>query len=377
MGLTNAYVLPITRIPDLFRRIQDGQAPERFTQQLLKDWGFSSTNDRAFIPLLKALGFLTTDGAFDADCGVNWTCDDGWTISGGVAVADCDEFKYVRQPISVVNGKTYKLSYDIISYTSGVLIASSATFGTTANLITTVGHHEKIIYCSSAGGNLLIGGASGTGWAGTIDNISLTEHKLPHQQSGYKFLECTSAGTIAIPCKQAYGEWEFDWYKGHDVNEAIIHFISDKNSIEANSGYYYFMQVAERTGMGRRDAGVQTSLSYSAASYIVSNTWYRAKITRTLDGKSYHYIKGGAFGSDDWTLVDVSGGLGTNPVTDNTNTISEHLVLDLDVGDRIGNIKVVNLVEQGADLLSGLLMLMLLAHKRNREKLKFINYGKL
>jgi len=29
---------------------------------LLKDWGFSSTNDRAFIPLLKALGFLTTDG---------------------------------------------------------------------------------------------------------------------------------------------------------------------------------------------------------------------------------------------------------------------------------------------------------------------------
>jgi hypothetical protein len=62
MTLANAYVLPINRIPDLFRRIQDGQAPERFTHQLLKDWGFSSTNDRPFIPLLKALGFLTTDG---------------------------------------------------------------------------------------------------------------------------------------------------------------------------------------------------------------------------------------------------------------------------------------------------------------------------
>ena len=62
MALTNAYVLPTNRIPDLFRTNQDGQAPERFTNQLLKDWGFSSTNDRAFIPLLKALGFLTTDG---------------------------------------------------------------------------------------------------------------------------------------------------------------------------------------------------------------------------------------------------------------------------------------------------------------------------
>jgi len=62
MALTNAYVLPINRIPDLFKKIQDGQAPERVTQLLLKDWGFKSTNDRAFVPLLKALGFLTSDG---------------------------------------------------------------------------------------------------------------------------------------------------------------------------------------------------------------------------------------------------------------------------------------------------------------------------
>ncbi|WP_398468995.1 DUF5343 domain-containing protein [Tardiphaga sp.] len=62
MSLTNAYVLPTNRIPDFFRKIQDGQAPARFTNQLLKDWGFNSTNDRAFIPLLKALGFLTADG---------------------------------------------------------------------------------------------------------------------------------------------------------------------------------------------------------------------------------------------------------------------------------------------------------------------------
>lgn len=62
MPLTNSYVLPVNRIPDILQRIRDGQAPERFTHQLLKDWGFASTNDRPFIPLLKSLGFLTSDG---------------------------------------------------------------------------------------------------------------------------------------------------------------------------------------------------------------------------------------------------------------------------------------------------------------------------
>ena len=62
MSLTNAYTLAVGRIPDLFAKIKDGQAPETFSVQLLKDWGFTSSNDRATIPLLKELGFLTPDG---------------------------------------------------------------------------------------------------------------------------------------------------------------------------------------------------------------------------------------------------------------------------------------------------------------------------
>jgi hypothetical protein len=62
MALSGSYVQPTNRIPDIFAKIRDGQAPERFTNQLLKDWGFTSTNDRAFIPLLKSLGFLSADG---------------------------------------------------------------------------------------------------------------------------------------------------------------------------------------------------------------------------------------------------------------------------------------------------------------------------
>lgn len=62
MALTSAYTIAVGRIPDLFSKIRDGQAPDQLTQQLLKDWGFASSNDRAFLPLLKALGFLSPDG---------------------------------------------------------------------------------------------------------------------------------------------------------------------------------------------------------------------------------------------------------------------------------------------------------------------------
>jgi hypothetical protein len=62
MSLTNAYTVAVGRIPDLFSKIREGQAPPLFSAQLLKDWGFKSSNDRAAIPLLKELGFLSPDG---------------------------------------------------------------------------------------------------------------------------------------------------------------------------------------------------------------------------------------------------------------------------------------------------------------------------
>lgn len=52
------------------------------------------------------------------------------------------------------------------------------------------------------------------------------------------------------------------------------------------------------------------------------------------------YIKGGDFGTDEWTLVDTTGGTGTNPVTDDTYQKSAHFVADLDSGDCITNLKI-------------------------------------
>lgn len=63
MSLPAVYSQVYGQIPEFFAKLQEGQAPSSFTQQHLKDIGFPSSNHRAFIPLLKAIGFLTPGGS--------------------------------------------------------------------------------------------------------------------------------------------------------------------------------------------------------------------------------------------------------------------------------------------------------------------------
>jgi hypothetical protein len=63
MALTNTYVQVYGQLSDLFAKITEATPPEKFTTQHLKDWGYNSSNYRAAIPLLKALGFLAADGS--------------------------------------------------------------------------------------------------------------------------------------------------------------------------------------------------------------------------------------------------------------------------------------------------------------------------
>jgi hypothetical protein len=62
MALSSSYVYIYGQLPQVFARIAEGQAPDKFTTQYLKDLGFTSSNYRAIIPLLKSLNFLTADG---------------------------------------------------------------------------------------------------------------------------------------------------------------------------------------------------------------------------------------------------------------------------------------------------------------------------
>ncbi|MCC4600367.1 DUF5343 domain-containing protein [Xanthomonas melonis] len=50
------------QLGDFLAKLQEGQAPTNFSQQHLKDIGFGSSNHRSYIPLLKAIGFLSASG---------------------------------------------------------------------------------------------------------------------------------------------------------------------------------------------------------------------------------------------------------------------------------------------------------------------------
>jgi hypothetical protein len=58
MSLPNAYLTTFKNTSAILKAAQAAQAPPRFTQKFLEGLGFSNSNDRAVINVLKALGFL-------------------------------------------------------------------------------------------------------------------------------------------------------------------------------------------------------------------------------------------------------------------------------------------------------------------------------
>ncbi|MFA6546326.1 MAG: DUF5343 domain-containing protein [Limisphaerales bacterium] len=62
MPLPDSYTVKPNSIQAYFDAILNAQPPERFSIKFLENLGFTSTNDRLFVGVLKDLGFLTNDG---------------------------------------------------------------------------------------------------------------------------------------------------------------------------------------------------------------------------------------------------------------------------------------------------------------------------
>ena len=56
------YMMSNNKIAPIISKIQTAAKPPKLTLEVLRSIGFSSTNDRAVIPLLKKLSFLSEDG---------------------------------------------------------------------------------------------------------------------------------------------------------------------------------------------------------------------------------------------------------------------------------------------------------------------------
>ena len=170
-----------------------------------------------------------------------------------------------------------------------------------------------------------------------IEELTSQDAVLKHLDKGTKVLTCTSAGTVAFPSDQAYGEWEFDVWKA-EISDILIGFISDKIDTTNNTiGYWFYYRNTEALRLLRSVGSGNIQQFTTIDSYVDALVWYRIKITRTLDGEFSLYIKGNDFGIDDWTLL-VTTPAGNNPIVDATNTESTYFVFDLDAGDRIANI---------------------------------------
>lgn len=62
MALLTAYLIKTSNLPEFFNTLQTAKAPERFTTKFLKDLGFTSSNDRLYLGVLKGLGFIDENG---------------------------------------------------------------------------------------------------------------------------------------------------------------------------------------------------------------------------------------------------------------------------------------------------------------------------
>ncbi len=63
MTLNASYLVTTKNVDSFFNSLITAKAPDVFTQKVLENLEFKSTNDRLYISLLKSLGFLDANGA--------------------------------------------------------------------------------------------------------------------------------------------------------------------------------------------------------------------------------------------------------------------------------------------------------------------------
>lgn len=336
----NSFIQP-TLLEDFSDAGADNQA------SVPREWAKTSGSFKVVENVIKQ-GELVTNGDFSSAAG--WTLLNATILGGTLNCNGVGTNDMARRTFSVIStpiGKRFLIKYDITSYVSGGVrvILGGYQSGAIRNSVGSYSE-ELSVYGTSSINDIFIS-ATGSGFVGTVDNVSVTEiQPLQTITNGTKYLEAITAGVVATPSNTAYGSWEMDFYKGGVVDSFGTSIISSTskavNNAEMN-GYDFGVNSSLQYRLNKRAAGVDSNLQL-ANSLITANTWYRIKITRTTTGLFTVLIKGGSFaptaGYDGWTLVSLTSG--TNPVTDNTYTTSNYFVMSLGAGDRVTNIKITN-----------------------------------
>jgi hypothetical protein len=283
--------------------------------------------------LLKGTGLLTTGG---------------WSKVGNTYVLDYDTSVSYLNVLNILTiGKRYRVKYHISANPDNIgLRFDTLNFFTQLSASSHVGMNEYEAVAITD--DFYLRSRASDGESGlVIDYISLEEvpEGYPLLDKGSKYLECTSTGLIAIPSDQAYGEWEFSFCKFGDANAVSVYVISNEVGYFVSptiNGYIVYSGGSEQVNIDRVN-GSSSLVTVRGGGNGSSElgAWHRLKVTRTLDGVWTLQIKGGSYGTDDWTTLAVSGA-----GIDNTYKKSKYIVVDLDTGDRIANLEMRNIVRQ-------------------------------
>ena len=333
----NSFVQP-TLAEDFSDAGADNQA------SVPREWTTTSGSFKVVENVIKQ-GELVTNGDFSSATG--WSMDAGWSISGGKMVGiNNSTTQFSQALITFKQGSRYRIIFDLTVNVGGIQVYLGTSLQIVASSITTSGNQVIEFTSRSNASGFNVYGLSN--FNVTIDNVSITE--IPPLQTitnGTKYLEAiTNASLVATPNNQAYGSWEFDFYKATTVGSGFNFITNNTSWYPSFTGYQMYLNTGLSIELWRENNVVISQIATTANSYFSLNTWYRIRITRTTSGAFTLLIKGGAFtptaGYDGWTLVSMVGGVGTNPTTDNTFTSSNYFLMYLNAGDRIANLTLKN-----------------------------------
>jgi len=230
--------------------------------------GATRVNKEGLIEDVRILsGELVTNGDFATDS--DWTKDTGWSISGGSANCDGIGVNSIQQNTPTIIGKTYKLTFDVISDSTSDFLIISTNFGDTyiQGSETIIGANTFYITPTNGTG---IRFRVGNGTTLSIDNVSIKEvtedtniPRLDYTGGGCPSLLLEPQSTNLIPYSEDFSDSA--WNKTRCTIDGGGH-ISPSGASNA------FKMTATADDARLQDGNSSTGVIYTQSIYVKSAT---------------------------------------------------------------------------------------------------------
>jgi len=245
--------------------------------------GATRVNKEGLVEDVRILsGELVTNGDFATDS--DWTKDTGWSISGGSANCDGIGVNSLQQNTPTIIGKTYKLTFDVISDSTSDFLIISTNFGDTyiQGSETIIGANTFYITPTNGTG-IRFRVANGTTLS--IDNISIKEvtedtniPRLDYTGGGCPSLLLEPQSTNLVTHSEDFSDASWD------KNATLI--VTSNNAISPD-GTQNATRVNKVSSGGRLgvDIPITSGQSYTLSFYMKNNGG-NTSLEASFDGQS-------------------------------------------------------------------------------------------